>query len=213
MSRTISVWAYQSKWSMFTINIYLRFALIALFLGGGIVLAALYSFWYALPLILIGLALLIGYFLLGTIQSAATILQAGKMAEAEKRLNLTFFPALLYSANKAYYYMLRAGIAQHKQQNQEAERFLQLAREVKVPTDNERAVIHLQLANIAMQRNNWAQAKAYFKVAKNCKVTEPAIKEQIREFEKALKNSGVLKPGMRGQRMQPGGKRRRPKIR
>lgn len=198
---------------MFTINIYLRFALIALFLGGGIVLAILYSFWYALPLILIGLGLLVGYFLLGTIQSAALMLQAGDMAGAEKRLNLTLLPKWLYSANRAYYYMLRAGIAQHKQQGQEAERLLQKAKEVKVPTDNERAVIHLQLANIAVQRNNWAQAKAYFKVVKSCKVTEPAIKEQIREFEKVLKNRGVLKPGQRGQQIRAGGKRRRPKIR
>ncbi len=199
---------------MFTINIYLRFALIALFLGGGIVLAILYSFWYALPLILIGLALLVGYLLLGTVQSSALMLQSGDMRGAEKRLKLTLSPGLLYSANRAYYYMLKAGIAQHKQQHQEAEQLLQKAREVKVPTDNERAVIHLQLANIAMQRNNWNQAKAYFKIVKECKVTEPAIKEQIREFDKVLKNRAAFKPGMggRGGRMTPGGKRRRPKI-
>ncbi len=199
---------------MFTINIYLRFALIALFLGGGIVLAILYSFWYALPLILIGLVLLVGYLMLGTVQSAALMLQTGDMAGAEKRLKLTPSPRLLYSANRAYYYMLKAGIAQNRQQHQEAEKLLQKARDIKVPTDNERAVIHLQLANIALQRSNWNQARAYFKVVKDCKVTEPTIKEQIREFEKVLKNRSALKPGMGGRRgrMTPGGKRRRPKI-
>ncbi len=80
---------------MFTINIYLRFALIALFLGGGIVLAILYSFWYALPLILIGLVLLAGYLMLGTVQSAAMMLQTGNLAGAEKRLKLTPSPRLL----------------------------------------------------------------------------------------------------------------------
>ena len=199
---------------MFTINIYLRFALIALFLGGGIVLAILYSFWYALPLILIGLVLLAGYLMLGTVQSAAMMLQTGNLAGAEKRLKLTLSPRLLYSANRAYYYMLKAGIAQNRQQHQEAEQLLQKARDIKVPTDNERAVIHLQLANIALQRSNWNQARAYFKVVKDCKVTEPTIKEQIREFEKVFKNRGAFKPGMggRGGRMTPGGKRRRPKI-
>ncbi len=199
---------------MFTINIYLRFALIALFLGGGIVLAILYSFWYALPLILIGLVLLAGYLMLGTVQSAAMMLQTGNLAGAEKRLKLTPSPRLLYSANRAYYYMLKAGIAQNRQQHQEAEQLLQKARDIKVPTDNERAVIHLQLANIALQRSNWNQARAYFKVVKDCKVTEPTIKEQIREFEKVFKNRGAFKPGMggRGGRMTPGGKRRRPKI-
>ena len=110
--------------------------------------------------------------------------------------------------------MLKAGIAQNRQQHQEAEQLLQKARDIKVPTDNERAVIHLQLANIALQRSNWNQARAYFKVVKDCKVTEPTIKEQIREFEKVFKNRGAFKPGMggRGGRMTPGGKRRRPKI-
>ena len=49
---------------MFTINIYLKLALIAVCLVGGTVLAFAYGFWYALPFFIIGLGLLASYILL-----------------------------------------------------------------------------------------------------------------------------------------------------
>src|SRR5690625_1789441 len=92
---------------MFTINIYLRLALIVATLGGAIILTSLYGFWYAFPFYLIGIILLVGYILFGTIQSAAQKMQLMDIAGTEKRLNLTLSPRLLYSANRAYYYMDR----------------------------------------------------------------------------------------------------------
>jgi hypothetical protein len=47
-------------------------------------------------------------------------------------------------------------------------------------------------------------------------VTEPQLKEQIVQFEKAMKNQGAMRVSQhrhRGSVMQPGGKRRRPKGR
>ena len=59
---------------MFTINIYLRFALIGLFLIGGIVATPFLGFvWSWIP-ILIGLILLVEYIFLGTIQSSAQLM-------------------------------------------------------------------------------------------------------------------------------------------
>ena len=43
---------------MFTINIYLKLALIGVLLVGGLILAFTVSFWYALPILLIGLVFL-----------------------------------------------------------------------------------------------------------------------------------------------------------
>jgi len=80
---------------MFTINIYLRFALIAAGLLGGIGLWIAYGFWYGFPFLLIGLFLLAGYLMLGTLVSASMLLSQGHLQEAEKRLKLTFFSAVI----------------------------------------------------------------------------------------------------------------------
>lgn len=200
---------------MFTINIYLRFALIALFLGGGIALAFLYGFWYSFPLLLIGLILLIGYILFGTIQSAAELMQSADFEKSEQRLNLTLNPKWLYSTNRAYYYMIKGSIAMARKDIDESEKWLRKAKEIDVPTDNEKAMLELQMANIMASRNKWKQAKLHFRNAKKLDVTEPTIKEQLNQFEKALTNRGQMKPaGRMGQSMQPrSGKRRRPKMR
>lgn len=204
---------------MYVINIYLRLGLIAVFLLGGIALAFAYGFWYSFPLILIGIILLTGYLLLGTVQSAAMLMQEADITKAEQRLNLTLSPKLLYATNRAYYYMLKGTIAVGKKDIEEGEMWLEKARAIDVPTDNEKAMIELQLANIHASKNKWKQAKVHFRAAKQLKITDPNIKEQLKQFEKALNNSGQLKAAgrMGGQKgsgvMRPGGKRRRPKMR
>ena len=77
---------------MFSINIYLRFALMGLSLLAGIALTIAFGFWYAFPFFLAFLVLLIGYLLLGTVQSTALIMQGGDLGAAEKRLKLTLSP-------------------------------------------------------------------------------------------------------------------------
>ena len=200
-----------------SMNIYLKFALIAVFLGGGVVLAIMFGILYSLPLILIGLGLLASYILLGTIQSAANFLQNADFVNAEKRLNLTLTPKLLYSTNRAYFYILKGSIAQFHNDSEAAEAWFHKAESIKLPTDNEKAMVQLQLANLAAQKQKWSQAKMYFRNVKQYKVTDENIREQIKQFEKALKNAGQMKvarqSGRRGQSMMsPGGKRRRPKI-
>lgn len=203
---------------MFTINIYLRFALIAVTLIGGIVLSLIdsFGFWYALPFLLIGITLLAGYVLLGTVQSAAQLVQENRFDEAEKRLDLTFFPRFLYATNRAYYFMMKGTIAVARHDTEEGEMWLKKAQEVEVPTDNEKAMLELQLANIAASKGKWKQAKLHLREAKKAKITEPAVREQLQQFEKALQNQGQMKAaarmGMRGG-MQPGkSKRRRPRM-
>ncbi len=201
---------------MFTINIYLKLALIFVSLVGGIVLAFLFGFWYAFPFLLIGILLAVSYFLLGTVQSAAMMMQKMDFLGAEKRLNLTWLPRWLYKANRAYYYMIKGGIAMQFKRNDDAEGLLLQAQQTGLPSDNERAMVFMQLANLSVLKNNMQGAKKLLREAKQQKVTESQIKEQLAEFEKALKNQGAMKTMRhrhRGQVMQPGGKRRRPRGR
>ncbi len=204
---------------MLTINIYLKLALIVLFLGGGIVLWSIYGFWYSFIFLLIGLLLLASYFLLGTVQSASTLMQDGDFQGADKRLNMTVLPKWLYVTNRAIYKILKGTIASQTGDNKTAEGYFNEALAMDLPTDNEKGMVLLQLANIQANKNNFTGAKNYFSQAKKLKITEPQIKEQLDLMDKAFSQSQASRRasqgmgGRRGGMMQPGGKRRRPKMR
>lgn len=200
---------------MFTINPYLRFALIFVGIVGGIALSIGYGFWYGFPFWLAGLILLIGYILLGTIAPAGKVLQTQDYDKAEKMLNLTLSPKLLYPTNKAYFYMLKGSIAMAKKDMEKSLKYLKIAESINLPSDNEKAMLQVQLANIAISKNQWNQARNHYRKMKDLKITEGSIKEQKKMLESALKNRGQIKMaqqmGMKGG--QGGGKRRRPKMR
>ena len=205
---------------MFKINIYLKFALIAVFLGGGIILAFLYGLGYSILLIIIGLVLLASYLLLGTVQSASEMVQMQQFDAAEQRLNLTFRPQWLYVTNRAFYYIMKGTIAAQKQDNDSAEELFQTALSLKLPSYNEKAMVLMQLAGINAGRSKWKQAEYYYREVKKLNVTEKAIKVQLVEFDKAFSQRGQAKAAQRqgvgrrgGQMQRPGGKRRRPKMR
>ncbi|MEL6926919.1 MAG: hypothetical protein AAFO94_22965, partial [Bacteroidota bacterium] len=137
---------------------------------------------------------------------------------AEKRLNLTFKPEWLYVTNRAYYYIMHGTIALQKNDTQTAEAWFEKAENLELPSDNERAMVQFQLASINANKGKWKAAQLYFRNAKKYKVTEPQIKEQMKQFEKMLTNRGSIKQAQRmsrgkGMPIKPGGKRRRPKIR
>lgn len=200
---------------MFTINIYLKWALTAAFMIGGIALAMTISFWYAFPLLLIGLVLLASYLFLGTVQSSAELMQQGDFDACEQRLNLTFKPEWLYVTNRAFFYLIKGSIAMNAKDSDTAEVWFNKAKDINLPSDNERAMVLLQLANINAMKGKWNAAKMEFREIKKLKISEGQLKTQVQQFEQALKQSGQVKQaGRQGQRMSmPSGKRRRPKMR
>lgn len=199
---------------MFSINIYLRFALIALGILGGVGLWVVYGFWYGFPFLLVGLFLLAGYLLLGTLVSSSMLLSKGQFDEAEKRLNLTFFPKLLLMGYKGVYYMTKGIIAIQRKNIATGEKWLRQALEVGLPSDNERGAVLLQLAMIAGSKNNRQGAQAHLNELKKLNITEPMLKEQIKELEKQLKMLGqAANPSMIGLMQRGGGKRRMPRMR
>jgi tetratricopeptide (TPR) repeat protein len=203
---------------MFIIPPYIRFALIALGVLGGILLWVLYGFWYGFPFLLSGLILLAGYIFLGTVGPAGKAVQVQDFDRAEKLLDLTIKPNWLYSANRAFYYMMRGTIALSRKDLNAAEGYLKQADAVDVPTANEKAMLKLQLAQIEANRRNFGAAKKYLKAAKDTNSKLPQITEQIDMLDTALKQSGQVKAAQRmGKQghgmMSRGGKRRRPKGR
>ena len=134
---------------MFTFNIYLKFVSIVFCLFGGIALAFAFGFWWAFPFILTGLLILTSYILLGTVQSAAQLMEKMDFNGSERRLGLTFFPQWLYRPNRAYFYMIQGSIAAQRKDYDKAERFLLKSKEIGLPTGNEKAMVALQLANFS----------------------------------------------------------------
>lgn len=198
---------------MLTINLRLKLAIIAVGMIGGIVLMFTAGFWYGFPLLLIGLGFLVSYILLGTVQSAAQLMEKMKFVEAEDRLKWTLNPKWLYVTNRAFYFIMKGNIAANLNRPDEAEGYFEQAKNLKLPSDNERALVYLQLANIKANQGKWTQAKSYFHQIKKLNVSEGALKDQIKQFDKAINQSGNTVHLRSGQAMQPGGKRRRPKMR
>ncbi len=203
----------------FQINVYLRFALIALFLIGGVALIFVkgYGFWYGFPLFLIGAVLLAGYILLGTTQSAAMMMQTGGGSDAvRERLKLTFFPQWLYKPIRAQYHLLLGTLAGQDKDYEKAEAHFSDAQKAGLSSDDEKAMVLLSLANFRLMKKNWAAAENYLRQVKTLNVTMPQIKEQIVEFDKAMKQRGqaeaMMRPGMMNG-FRPSSKRTRPKSR
>lgn len=201
---------------MFTINIYLKLALIVLFLGGGVVLAFTSGFWYSFPILLIGIILLASYVLLGTVQSAALFMQSSDFDACEKRLALTLNPKFLYVTNRAYYFLIKGSIAMQRNQIDVAESWLQQAQQLKLPTDNEKAMILIQMINIHMNKNRLTQANNAYRELKKLNVSGDVFKDQIKMIDDVMKQQGRMKmAGQMDKRMmfRPGGKRKMPKMR
>lgn len=203
---------------MFTINIYLRFALTAIGIIGGAALWAIYGFWYGFPFLLMGIVLLAGYLMLGTIMSTNMLLSQARFLEAEQRLNLTFFPGILLVGYKGVYYMTHGALAMQKKDLATGEKWLRKALDAGLPSDNERGAAMLQLAMIAASKGNRQAAQNQLAEIKKLNITESMLKEQIKELEKQLKQlQQTMNPSMlgmmgRGGFRGGGGKRKMPKM-
>lgn len=204
------------------LNIYIKFALIAVCFLTAIITWIAWGFWYSFIFWIAGIVLLASYFLLGTIMSASEKLQIGDFDGAEKQLKLTFFPKLLYVSNRAFYHLINGTIKMNRKEVKDAEVDFETALAMDLPSQQEKAMVLLQLASINAQNNKWNKAENYYKELKELDVKEPMILQQIEQFDaafkqrnqaKSAKRKAVMMGGQRGAMMRPGGKRRRPKMR
>jgi hypothetical protein len=209
-----------SKQQMFSINIYLRFALIAVGIIGGSVLMYTSGFWYGFPFLLVGLILLAGYLMLGTIVSSNMLLGKMDVEGAEKRLALTLFPKLLLVGYKGIFFMTKAAIAMQRKDMGTAESLLKQALDSGLPSDNERGGAMMQLMAISAQKGNRAAVTNQLAEIKKLNITDPTLKEQLKEIEQQIKmaQNNPMNPStlaMMGGRngFRPGSKRPRPRMR
>ena len=110
---------------------------------------------------------------------------------------------------------MKVSIAMQTGNESTAENLFKKAQTLKLPTDNERAMVQLQLAGIHLKKNNWNKVKTIMRKVKDFDVTEPTIQSQIDQIQLGLKNRGALNPSNMRQAQQMGRsrKRRRQKMR
>jgi tetratricopeptide (TPR) repeat protein len=205
---------------MFSIPIKLRFALIAAGFVLGIGLWVAYGFWYGFLFLLTGIVLLAGYLMLGTIVSSNQLMGQQRWQEAEERLKMTYFPKWLLVGYKGVYYMTHGALSMQKKDYPAAEQWLKQALDAGLPSDNERGGALLQLVMVAAARNNRQGAMNHFAEIKKLNITEPMLREQVKEVEKQLKmaQQTPMNPSMmaltggRGFR-PPSSKRKSPRVR
>lgn len=203
---------------MIQINIKTQFIVMAVSLIAFFALQFTVGFgWAFIPLIIL-ISFLVSYILFGTISSTSKLLQAGDPDAAEKNLKLTFKPNWLLKFYRSYYYQLKGFIKIQQKNIEEGEVLLLQAREMGLPTENDKATVALQLASLSFNRRNFQKASAYIREIKGLTITEPIILEQVKEMEKAIKAKPSMAQimqmqGMRGvkgrvQRQEPGQKTR-----
>lgn len=204
---------------MIQINIKTQFIIMAVSLVAFLALQFTVGFgWSFIPLIIL-IAFLVSYILFGTISSTSKLLQAGDAAAAEKNLKLTFKPNWLLKFYRSYYYQLQGFIAIQQKKMEEGEALLIQAREMGLPTDNDKATVALQLASLSFNKRNFQKATTYIREIKSLNVSEPVIMEQVKQMEQAIRAKPSMAQimqmqGMRGakgkvQRQQPGQKPRK----
>ena len=182
---------------MFIIPVKLRFFLIAVLLIGGIVVSFLpYGLAWSWLLLIPGIVLLVGYFLLGTIGPASKALQKGDLEGAEKQLSYTWKPNWMLKWNRGTFHFIKGSIATQRKDFELAEDHMTQALNIGLPSDDFTAQVYLVLAQIAASKGKRTQAKNYIRSAKKCKVTEPMVVQGIKELEQQLK---MIPKGYRNQ--------------
>ena len=204
---------------MIQINIKIQFIVMAVSLVAFLALQFTVGFGWAFIPLLVLIGFLVSYILFGTISSTSKILQSGDADAAEKNLKLTFKPTWLLKFYRSYYYQLEGFIAIQQKKLEEGEALLLKARDMGLPTNNDKATVALQLASLSFNKRNFQKASAYIREIKGLNINEPVIIDQVKQMEQAIRAKPSMAQimqmqGMRGakgkvQRQEPGQKPRK----
>lgn len=170
------------------IPIKLRFLLIAVLLIGGIIVSFMpYGLAWSWLLLIPGIVLLAGYFMFGTLASASKAVQMNDLDKAEEQLKWTWKPNWMLKMNRGVYHFLLGSISMNRRDTASAEIHMQNALNAGMPTGDYTAQIYLFLAQMAATKNKMQLAKNHIKEAKACDVSEPQVKDAIKQLEKQIK--------------------------
>jgi hypothetical protein len=150
-------------------------------------LGAYLSLW---PLLvfstLCSIALLWGYYKIGTVPLALIKTRKNEFDKAEKILDLIQNPDRLNKKYKAYYYFIRGFIARERDQFEESKTCLDEVLAIGMKTETDRAMTLLALADMELLHQKEDSARVYFMQLKNLKVNA-SLMPSIRKMQEFLK--------------------------
>lgn len=164
----------------------IRFGLIFLFIGLGILLHLKTGLTNAWPLYVAALILLATHYLLGMVWIAFNLLKKGKVEQAEDLINQVKKPAWLIRRNRAYYFFTKGLINLQKKELKQGEENLQLALNTGLSNVNDLALVNLNLAHIYYLRKKFDKARNHLEEAKAQNSGDLLIKDNILKLEKAM---------------------------
>jgi tetratricopeptide (TPR) repeat protein len=162
-----------------------RFVLMVAFLILAAWLLVQKNYFFGLGLLL-GFGLLLwGYYRNGSVFLAYWRLRREQFDKAEKLLKEVSRPQWLARVVKTFYYSSLGHIAFQKQEYEEARQQFETARELRPPPGNNRALVLLNLAQLAKIRGDKKQAKAYLAEAKEERMSDE-LKAAVEAYAKKL---------------------------
>jgi tetratricopeptide (TPR) repeat protein len=151
------------KW--FNTFIRYRFWISLVILGLAIVVNITSGFWPAFILYLTAAIMLFTHFFFGPLRLIQEHLEDGDFDNAEKVLDLVWFPGLLYKPVRSVYYTLKGNIAMMKQDFDSAEKHMKKSLDLGLPMKEAEGANKLQLGMMAMQKGDMKQGEALIRAA------------------------------------------------
>lgn len=193
---------------LFTLRVQLILFVVSLIAAVALTITSGLTWSWIFYLILI--ILITKYILIGTVNGAAMSLQSQQIDKAERLLSYTKFPQWLRFGYQGIFYFLKSIIAMQRKDFKASEEYTHKALAIGLPSDENEALAYINLAGIYANQRRIREAKDYVQRAKKLKVTEPMIKEQIKQIDDALhgRNQSMQKQkGRRGRSRGAGGAR------
>jgi tetratricopeptide (TPR) repeat protein len=127
-----------------------------------------------------------GYFREGTVVLASKAYHHKDLKKAEELLSEIKNPDRLSKKRRGYYEFISGNIELKRENFTEAERHFQIASRFPLRSENEKAMVLTQLANLNLRKHEFAKSRAYLDIAKELK-TSPRVASIIENIEKEIK--------------------------
>lgn len=131
----------------------------------GIWLGFAVTWWIAWIPMLLSIAFVAAYFLIGPMTLIQGYIEAGDMEGAQKILDKVKYPNLLYKPVRSSYYMLRGNLSTMTDDLDKAEADIKKSLAAGLPEKEYEGTAYLQLGSIAFKKGNTKEAYEYLRQA------------------------------------------------
>jgi len=145
--------------------VFYRIPLAIALMVAGLWLGFAVTWWVAWIPMLVSLAFVAAYFLIGPMTLIQGYVEAGDMEGAQKLLDKVKYPDLLYKPVRSSYYMLRGNLSSMTDDLDKAEADIRKSLESGLPEKEYEGTAYLQLGSIAFKKGNTKDAFEHIRKA------------------------------------------------